>query len=127
MECDSDSNDDYNYEQEEEEGITSNTDLSDVFDDEIEARCVKEWTYVTDPFSDQCKTPLTEFQGSVEINQAILLSNAKSPVDYFEIFFEKIVSISREWKNKNYDLYFEDIECKTKSYIWTKMASSRCG
>ena len=33
------------------------------------------------------------FQGSVEINPAVLLSNAKSPVDYFETNFEILVLV----------------------------------
>ena len=62
---------------------------------------------VTDPFSDQCKTPLIEFQGGVEISPAVLLTRAKSSADYFE----KIVSSKQI--NERADVHFQDFEYKT--------------
>ena len=56
-----DSNDDYGYEPDEDEEVASDTVFSDTSDDEIEARWVNEWTYVTDTFSDLRKTPFMEF------------------------------------------------------------------
>lgn len=113
MECDSDSGDEYSYEEEEEETDTSDTDLSDISDEAIEAKCIDGWTYVIDPFSDHRKTPLNEFQYGVEISPAVLLSNAKSPVDYFEIFFEKVIPHLCKWTNERADMYFEEIDYKT--------------
>ena len=61
MEFKNDSNDDYGYEPDEEEEVACDTVFLDISDDEVEARCVNVWTYVTNPFSDQRKTPLMEF------------------------------------------------------------------
>lgn len=94
--------------------------MSDISDDEVEARCVNAWTYVTDPFSDHHKTSLRDFQGGVEISPAVLLSNAKiifvdhQCIDHFEIFFEKVVPCLCEWTNEKADIYFEDINYKIK-------------
>ena len=112
MGCESDSSDDYSCEPKEKEEVSRDTDFSDVSDDKIEVRCVNEWTYITDLFLDQCKTPLMEFQGGVKISPTILLLNVKSHVNYFEIFFEKIVLCLYEWTNGRVDVYFEDTEYK---------------
>lgn len=51
-----------------------------------------------------------KFKGGVEISPIVLLSNANSPVDYFEIDFEKVVPFLCECTNERAGIFIEDID-----------------
>ena len=54
---------------------------------------------------------MKEYRNQSDIHSALLLSDAKPMVDYFEIFFEKFVPYLCQWTNERANKYFEDISC----------------
>ena len=66
---------------------SSDSDFSDASEDDMGAQIVHGWTFVTDPFLHHHETSVKEFCKQFDIHPALLLSDAKSVVDYFEIFF----------------------------------------
>lgn len=107
MKCESENNEHYSYEPGQEDEDTSDTDLSDISDDEEASKCVNEWKYFTDPFSDHRKKALMKFKGGIEISPVVLLSNANSLVCYFEIDFEKLSFVYANGQNKELAYIFK--------------------
>ena len=77
------------------------------------AKIVDGWTFVTDPFSDHHEISLKEYHKEFDIHPALLLSDAKSAVDYVEIFFKKVIPYLHQWTNERANKYFEDISYKS--------------
>ena len=80
------SEDDGSYVLEEHETESSDGDFSGASEDDMVAWTVDSWTFVTDSFSDH---HVKEFCKQFDFHPALLLSDAKCPVDYFKIFFKK--------------------------------------
>lgn len=60
---------------------------------------------------------MKEYHKQLDIRPAILLSDAKSAFDYFEIFSENVAPYLCQWTNERANKYIEDISYKaTKLY-----------
>lgn len=58
----------------EEDDDMSDTDFSDISDEEVEAKWLDVEIYIEDPFSYHRKSSVTEFRSNFEIQAAVLLS-----------------------------------------------------
>ena len=77
--------DDKSYMPEDDDMESSDSDFSYAWEDNMSAKTVVVWTFVTDSFSDHRETSLKEYNKEFYIHPALVLSDAKSTVDYFEI------------------------------------------